>query len=202
MKRIRVEKALPLLAAILLAGPVAAHEARPDEASLEAKVEAAILTSPRYGVFDLIRFEVKGDTVTLGGVVTRPTLKSEAATAVAAVPGVARVVNGIEILPLSIEDDRLRRAVFEKIYRDSMLSRYGTPVTRHTFRGFRRLGSSAFEPLGNYAIHIVVKGGHVTLYGLVDNASDRDKAVFEARSVFGVKAVASLIDVRESAPEG
>lgn len=200
MKRFRAEKALPLLAALVLAGPLPAREAHAADAKLEEQVESAIVRSPRYGVFDLIRFEVKGDTVTLGGVVTRPTLKSEAATAVAAVPGVAHVDNSIEILPLSFEDDRLRRAVFEKIYRDDMLSRYGTPLGGRLWRGFRRLGASAFEPLGNYAIHIVVKGGHVALFGLVDNAADRDKAVFDARSVFGVKGVENLIEVKGKAP--
>ncbi len=44
------------------------------------------------------------------------------------VPGVTQVVNKIEILPVSIEDDRIRWAAFHTIYTDSFLSHYGTPV--------------------------------------------------------------------------
>ena len=200
MKRIRIGKALPLLAAFLVAEPLSASQARPAEASLAQGVRSAILESPRYGPFDLIRIEVKGHTVTLGGVVVRPTLKAEAGKAAGAVPGIARVVNSIKILPLSFEDDRLRRAVFQRIYRDDMLSRYGTPVSRRSFRGFDRVGSSAFEPLGNYAIHVVVERGHVTLYGIVDRDADRLKATFDARSVFGVKRVENRIVVRGEVP--
>ncbi len=150
MKHIRIGKALPLIAAFLVAEPLSASRARPAEASpaeasLAQGVRSAILESPRYGPFDLIRIEVKGHTVTLGGVVDRPTLKAEAGEAARAVPGVARVVNSVEILPLSFEDDRLRRAVFRRIYRDDMLSRYGTPVTWRSLRtstGALRTGSS------------------------------------------------------------
>lgn len=200
VKRIRAEKALPLVAALLLAGPLAASRA-PAGADLADGVRSAILASPRYGPFDLIQVGVDGHTVTLGGVVTRPVLKEEAAKAVSAVPGVSRVVNAIEILPLSFEDDRLRRAVFQRIYRDDMLARYGTPVSRRSFRGFGRVGSSASEPLGNYAIHVVVRRGHVTLYGVVDNDGDRLKATFDARSVFGVKSVQNRIEVESPAPD-
>lgn len=204
MKRNRTGKAMPFLAALLLAGPLAANEPSRNEASLTEKVEAAINSSPRYGPFDLISFEVTGDTVTLGGDVTRAVLKDEAARDVGAVPGVARVVNAIEILPVSFADDRLRRAVFFTIYRDNFLSKYGTPVAAlgrgalglaHARRGVGSRLSFGLEPLGNYAIHVVVKGGRVTLYGLVDNAVDRDKATFDARSVFGVMGVENRIEV-------
>jgi len=204
MRRNGARKLMPLLAAFLLVGPLAANEPPRNEASLAEKVEAAILRSPRYGPFDLISFEVTGDTVTLGGDVHRAVLKDEAAKHVGAVPGVARVVNAIEILPVSFADDRLRRAVFFTIYRDGFLSKYGTPVAafgpgaRGLGRARRGAGSGlalGLEPLGNYAIHVVVKGGRVTLYGLVDNTVDRDKAAFDARSVFGVMAVENRIEV-------
>jgi len=203
MKRNRAGKAMPLLAALLFAGPLAASEPR-NEASLAEKVEAAINSSPRYGPFDLISFEVTGNTVTLSGDVYKAVLRDETAKDVEAVPGVARVVNAIEILPVSFADDRLRRAVFVRIYRDSFLSKYGTPLPTfgpgapgrgHALRGVGSDRALGLEPLGNYAIHVVVKGGRVTLYGLVDNAVDRDKAAFDARSVFGVMGVENRIEV-------
>ena len=193
------------VAALLLVGPLAANQATPAETGVAEKVEAAIRSSPFYGPFDLISFEVNGDTVTLGGDVSRAILKEETAKSVAAVPGVSRVVNGIEILPVSLEDDRLRRAVFLTLYRDNFLSKYGTPLAAlgHGFAFRGRVGHGfglgggalGLEPLGNYAIHVVVKGGRVTLYGLVDNDVDRQKAAFDARGVFGVMGIENRIEV-------
>jgi len=206
MRLIRFERMMPLLGALLLAGPVAANQTPRTGTTLEERVEAAICSSPRYGPFDLISFQVTGDTVTLGGNVYQATLRKEAERKVAAVTGVSRVVNSIEILPPSFEDDRLRRAVFVTIYRDPRLSKYGTPLAALTLghgRASRSLRSNlafGLEPLGNYAIHVVVKGGRVTLYGRVDNVADRDKATMDARMVFGVMGVENRIEVTRQAP--
>ena len=204
MKPHRVERLLPLLAAFLVGGTLSADQ--PRVPSLEEKVEAAVNASPLYGPFDVVSFEVTGDTVTLGGHVYRPVLKAQTEKAVGAVPGVARVVSSIEVLPVSLEDDRLRRAVFFTIYRDIGLAKYGTPLaslTQGPIRGVRGLSpglADGIEPLGNYAIHVVVSGGRVTLYGLVENATDREKATMQARGVFGVKSIENRIDVRRPAP--
>lgn len=203
MRQNRIGKVLVFLAAPLLALPLAANQAPPAEASLARKVENAILKSPRYGPFDLISFEVKGDTVTLGGSVYRATLRQEAEKSIAAVPGVARVVNSIEILPVSLVDDRLRRAVFVSIYRDNFLSKYGSPAATLGVgtwgRGFAGAGFGGraldFEPPGKYSIHVVVKGGRVTLYGRVDNDVDRHRAALDAWGVFGVMAIDNRIEV-------
>lgn len=192
------------LAALLLAGPLAANQTTPAESGLAEKVDAAIRSSPFYGPFDLVSFEVNGDTVTLGGDVSRAILKEETAKSVGAVPGVTRVVNAIEILPVSLEDDRLRRAVFFTIYRDNFLAKYGTPLAAlghgvggrgRAWRGTVVGGPLGLEPLGKYAIHVVVKGGRVTLYGLVDNDVDRQKAAFDVRGVFGVMGIENRIEV-------
>jgi hyperosmotically inducible periplasmic protein len=209
MRLKRIGKMISLPAILLLAVPLAAEETRRDDRSLAEKVESAIRRAPDYGPFDLISFEVTGDTVTLGGDVYRAPLKEETAKAVEAVSGVARVVNAIEVLPLSLEDDRLRRAVFATIYRDSFLSKYGTPVAAFgrsprarelAHRGGVSRLALGLEPLGNYAIHVVVKGGRVTLYGYVDNAVDRDKASFDARGIFGVMGVENRIEVLGRTP--
>jgi hyperosmotically inducible protein len=203
------------LAGLILAA-IASAQARPSLSELEItdKVRSAILQLPYYGVFDLISFGVEGNTVTLAGDVYRATLKKEAEDAVKKLPGV-RVVNKIEVLPVSIDDDRIRQEVFRKIYTDDFLTKYGTPVpgfdglrqgrrywgrTFGSWAGFRsgmwgRAPFLGMEPLGNYGIHIIVKGGNVTLFGTVSSEADKTKAGMDARSVFGVHNVDNEIQV-------
>ena len=178
-------------------------------------MRSAVLQLPYYGVFDLIAFGVDGNTVTLTGDVYRATLKKEVEDSVKKIPGVAGVVNKIEILPTSIDDDRIRSAVFHNIYTDDFLSKYGTPVPGFTgLRGGRRYWGRGFgtwpgfrtgmwgrapflgmEPLGNYGIHIIVKGGNVMLFGTVSSEADKTKAGFAARDVLGVHNVDNQIQI-------
>src|ERR1700680_4421609 len=80
---------------------------------------------PFYGVFDTLAYKVDPDgTVTLLGQVSRPVLKSDAENAVKHIEGVERVVNNIEVLPTSIEDDRIRRATYRAIYGNDVLRQY------------------------------------------------------------------------------
>jgi hyperosmotically inducible protein len=140
------------------------------DARLVQEVRHQLLMLPYYGVFDDIGFSVNGGTVTLMGEVTQPVLKDDAARAVKRVEGVTNVVNKIEVLPLSPNDDNIRRAVYRAIYGDPALS------TRY---GFRALPS----------IHIIVKNGHVRLEGVVANEADRNLAGIRANSVPGVFSV-------------
>jgi hypothetical protein len=71
---------------------------------------------PWFGVFDNIAFQVNGDTFTLNGQVTRPTLKSDAENVVKHIEGVQHVINKIEVLPSSPMDDQLRLALYRAIY--------------------------------------------------------------------------------------
>jgi hyperosmotically inducible protein len=125
---------------------------------------------PYFGVFDDLGFNVNGGTVTLSGQVTRPTLKSDAANAVKHVEGVTNVVNNIEVLPLSPDDDNIRRATYRAIYGDPALS------TRY---GFQALPS----------IHIIVSNGHVRLEGVVANEGDKNIAGIRANAVPGAFSV-------------
>src|SRR5439155_15365944 len=119
--------------------------------NLTKEVRHQLLLLPYYSVFDNLMFKVDGDKVTLLGQVVRPTLKSDAESAVKGIESVASVNNQIEVLPVSPMDDQLRRAVYRAIYGDTVLSRYGM---------------SALP-----SIHIIVKNGHVTLEGAVDSES-------------------------------
>jgi len=207
---------VPLVVGGLILASIATAQPRPSLTELEItdKVRSAVLQLPYYGVFDLIAFGVEGNTVTLTGDVYRASLKKEAEDAVRKIPG-ARVVNKIEILPTSIDDDRIRQQVFRNIYTDDFLSRYGTPVPGFNgLRGGRRYWGRSFgswpgfrsgmwgrapflgmEPLGNYGIHIIVRAGNVTLFGTVSNEADKTKAGLEARDVLGVHNVDNEIQI-------
>jgi hyperosmotically inducible protein len=145
----------------------------PDNESRIAKeVRHQLVMLPYFGVFDDLGFTVNGSTVTLVGEVTRPTLKSDAGNVVKRVEGVTNVVNNIEVLPLSPNDDRIRRGVYRAIYGDTTLS------TRY---GFQALPS----------IHIIVKNGHVRLEGVVANEGDKNIAGIRANGVPGAFSVAN-----------
>ncbi len=142
----------------------------PDENRIAKEVRHQLVTLPFYGVFDDLAFRVDGGTVTLLGTVTQPVLKSDAERAVKHVDGVTQVINNIEVLPLSPMDDQIRRAEYRAIYGDPALSdRYG----------FRAIPS----------IHILVKGGHVILEGVVANQADKTLINARANMVPGVFSV-------------
>ncbi len=151
-----------------------------DEGLLARKVRHELLMLPYYGVFDDLAFKIDGNTVTLLGEVTRPTLKSDAEAVVKRIPGVERVVNEIEVLPLSPVDDRIRMAAYRAIYGDPVLS------TRY---GYRALPS----------IHIIVKNGNITLRGVVANEADKNLVFMRANSIAGVFSVKNELDVEGGA---
>jgi len=95
------------------------------QSNLVREVRHQLLLLPYYTVFDNLAFKVDGDHVTLEGQVTRPTLKSDAETAVKSIEGISGVTNNIEVLPPSPMDDQLRRALYRAIYGDPQLSKYG-----------------------------------------------------------------------------
>jgi hyperosmotically inducible protein len=151
-----------------------------DEARLVREVRHQLVMLPYYGVFDDLSFRVDPDgTVTLLGAVTRPTLKSDAENVVKHIEGVTKVVNQIEVLPLSPEDDRIRMAEYRAIYGEPTLA------TRYGYR--------AIPP-----IHIIVKNGHVTLDGVVANQADKDLITVRANSVPGVFSVTNNLTVEPS----
>jgi hyperosmotically inducible protein len=147
-----------------------------DEARMVQEVRHQLVMLPYYGVFDDLGFTVNGSTVTLVGEVTQPVLKEDAGRAVKKVEGVTNVANEIEVLPLSPNDDRIRRGVYRAIYGDPALS------TRY---GFRALPS----------IHIIVKNGNIRLEGVVANEMDRNLSGIRANGVPGAFRVDNELKV-------
>lgn len=139
------------------------------QAALIKEVRHVLVTQPFYSVFDNLAFKVDGDRVTLLGQVVKPTLKTDAEASVKQIEGVASVVNQIEVLPPSGNDDQLRRALFRAIY---------------SAPGMEKYAIQAVPP-----IHIVVKGGNVTLVGVVDNTSDKTVVDLRAKMVPGAFTV-------------
>ncbi|HVO64103.1 MAG TPA: BON domain-containing protein [Terriglobales bacterium] len=140
------------------------------------EVRHQLVMLPYYSVFDNLAYKVSPDgTVTLMGQVLDPTLKPDAERVVKKVEGVENVVNNIEVLPTSPNDDRIRRAVYRAIYGNDVLAPYSL---------------RAVPP-----IHIIVKNGNVTLTGVVARQMDKQIAETQAKSVPGVFGVTDDLQV-------
>jgi hyperosmotically inducible periplasmic protein len=145
---------------------------------LKREVGHELVTIPWYSVFDILQYSVNGTEVTLKGEVLQSTIKSDAENAVKRIEGVEKVNNQIEVLPPSPMDDQIRRAEYRAIYSQAPLFRYG---------------------VGNLqSIHIIVKGGHVTLEGSVDNEQDKNLASIAANGVPNVFSVDNHLTVTSS----
>jgi len=146
--------------------PAVRAQSQAPTTDLEGTIVTTLLSLPTYGIYDNLFFVVNGSDVTLKGQALYEVTKAEAAKRVARIKGVARVVNEIEVLPPSPSDDALRASLAQAIFGKTDLDRYG--------RG------------PDSSIHIIVKGGHVTLEGMVSNAQDRQRVEMVSKSVPGI----------------
>lgn len=170
------KKLIALVAVVALAAsvttaaaPVATETQGSGAQPTSKKIRRELVTLPWYGVFDNLAYKIEGGTVTLYGQVVRPTTRRDAAARVARIAGVERVVNQIEVLPLSSFDDDVRVRTYRAVFRSGGLYRYA-------------LGA-------NPSIHIIVNRGQVTLEGTVANQLDWQLADIAARSVPGAFSV-------------
>ena len=167
------------LAAVVLAASLSfAQQNQPSDKAvqrIQKEVRHELLMLPYLGVFDNLAYKVDGYNVTLLGQVTRPTLKSDAENVVKKIEGVEKVDNQIEVLPPSPMDDQLRRRLYRAIYGFASLQRYSLGVQQ--------------------PIRIIVKNGHVSLEGVVDNEADKNTAGIRAKSVSGVFSVDNNLQV-------
>ena len=142
------------------------------------EVRHELVMLPYYGVFDNFSYKVDADgTVTLLGQVSRPTLKFDAENVVKRIEGVEKVVNNVEILPLSPNDDQIRRAAYRAIYGNEALSEYQM---------------RAVPP-----IHIIVKNGNITLEGVVARQMEKQIAGMQANGVRGAFSVTNNLVVEQ-----
>jgi osmotically-inducible protein OsmY len=148
------------------------------DGQLEQKL-AKKLAYDRVGYYDntfnYLALNVKDGVVTLTGDTMWDPPKDSALAIVAQTPGVKDVVNDITVLPLSSFDDSIRARTARAIYRDSVLGRY------------------ASDPV--HPIRIIVDNGHVTLYGTVESAMDKNIAGIRANAVAGAFSVENKLVV-------
>jgi len=177
MKKIFVQTLCGFLA-LAVAGSLGAQDRRSSEKRqmrLQKEVRHELVMLPYYDVFDNLAYKVEGGNVTLFGQVTRPTLKSDAERAVKGIEGVDRVENRIEVLPLSPNDDRIRRAVYRAVYGTEGLDRYAMRSVP--------------------TIHIIVRNGNVFLEGAVATEGDKNLAGLKAKGVSGAFSVTNNLQV-------
>lgn len=141
-----------LILAAVLAAPARAQADRKDD-EIFRDVSGTVLAYPRFTVFDDVSAGIGDGVVRLEGKVTMPFKRSDIERRVARIAGVRRVENRIEVLPVSIFDDRLRYAVARAIYGNSSFWQY----------------ASMTDP----PIHIIVENGRITLTGVVASEVER-----------------------------
>jgi hyperosmotically inducible periplasmic protein len=187
--------------------PAAPTWSQEDGMRIVGEVQKALRGLSSYGVFDWLTFGFHGKAIVLKGYASRPTLKNDAGNVVKRIKGVESVDNQIEVLPLSNNDDRIRAAVYNRIYTQPALSKYNAnqgSLARAMGPGGRSVammagGITNDPPIGFHAIHIVVKNGNVTLYGYVNNETDAAIAGMQANSAPGAFSVDNDLIVPESA---
>jgi len=177
----KLRRLLSLGIVLALSTLAAAQDAPRDQPSAKSQeriikeVGHQLRMLPYTGPFDYLSYKVDGFTVTLLGVVVRPVTKSDAEYAVKHIEGVEKVDDQIEVLPPSPMDEGIRRSMYRAIYGYPALQRYSHVPQK--------------------PIRIIVKGGHVTLEGVVDSEGDKNIAGIRANGVPNVFSVTNNLRV-------
>jgi hyperosmotically inducible protein len=139
------------------------------DAALIQRVVETVQRYSHFSMFDDVNIAVENRVVTLTGRVTQPVKKIDIGRQIAHIDGVRRLVNDLEVLPLSPRDDALRLGVARAIYNHPSFWQYAS--------------------LAQPPIHIIVEHGHVTLTGRVGSQLDRSLA-------FALAQVPGAFDVK------
>jgi len=168
-KLVALAAMVAIAASAAMAAPQTTGQTEASYQQVVKQVRHKLLMLNHTGVFDNLAFKVEGSTVTLYGQVTKPVIRSDAEASVKRIEGVEQVVNNIEVLPLSGFDDSIRARTYREMLRMGALYRYTRGV--------------------NPSLRIIVRGGHVTLEGVVANKTDKQLAYIAASRVPGVFSV-------------
>ena len=147
----------------------------------DAQLEEKLATKLRYvrvgydNTFDFFALGVKDGVVTVEGQDRTGVGRDEALADIANMPGVKDVIDNVSLEPVSTFDDGLRLRALRAIYGDSVLSKYAIDPAR--------------------PIRIIVENGHVTLYGTVDSAMDKQVAGIRANQIPGAFSVDNKLQV-------
>lgn len=125
--------------------------------------------------FNSLTLQVHNGVVTVGGEVVEPVDKDSALGLIKNTAGVRDVVDHIQVAPVSPNDWRIRRDLYQAIY------------------GYPALNKYAINPAK--PIRIVVVNGHAVLTGVVDSTGDKQMAGLRANGVPGVFSVENDLQV-------
>ena len=164
----RFSKTAVLALAFALTAPTAFAQVERKNLQVFNDISKTVNRYVYFTIFDDVSANVDNGVATLTGKVTMPYKKSDIEKRVARVDGVTRVVNEIEVLPVSGFDDELRYRLARIIYGNSNFWNYAI--------------------MANPPIHIVVERSRVTLTGVVQSEVDRALARSLATQ-FGVLSV-------------
>jgi osmotically-inducible protein OsmY len=127
--------------------------------------------------FDYFALNVKDGVVTVEGQDRTGVGRDEALADIQNMRGVKDVISNISLEPVSPMDDGLRLRAARAIYRDAVLSKY------------------AIDPA--QSIRIIVDHGHLTLYGSVDSAMEKNVAGIRANQLSGAFSVENKLVVEK-----
>ena len=165
-----------VVAIVAMSSAPAFADPQSDTLQMFKEIQKQINYYAYFTIFDNVHVGIdETGVVTLTGSVTNPFKKNRIQDRVEDVAGVVAVDNQIESLPVSRFDDRLRYQVARAVYGHPSMGQY---IRTHP------------------SIHIVVKRGHVTLTGVVNNESDETIALLEAEHV-GAFSVTSELKTSE-----
>ncbi len=148
-----LKNATAVLCALVLLGGSAASAQDRKSLQILRDISDQVTRYTQFTIFDSVDAEVANGRVTLTGAVTMPYKKDDIERRVRSVEGVELLDNRIEVLPVSSFDDELRFRIARAIYGNSTFWNYAA--------------------MPNPPIHIVVKGGRVTLAGVVNSNVER-----------------------------
>lgn len=163
---------------------------QPEVEEVESNIEVAAAESDdklgkevvselrKYGnltIFDDAGAIIKDGSVVLMGFVTEPYKKTGMGERLHKILGIQEFDNQIQVLPNSMQDDRLRRALANRLYRDSMFS--------------------DFASMSHPPIRIIVQRSRVLLTGVVNNQMMSQRAESIIRQTPGVLSVENKLRI-------
>ena len=170
-----------VVAIVAMSSVPAFADPQPETLQVFKEIQKQIHYDAYFTIFDSVDVGIdETGVVTLPGSVMNPYKRRRIENRVDDVDGVLAVNNQIEVLPVSRFDDRLRYQVARAIYGHPSLGQY---VRTHP------------------SIHIVVKRGHVTLTGVVNNESDETIARLQAGQVGAFSVTSELRTSAEAEAE-
>lgn len=163
---------------------------QPEVEEVESNIEVAAAESDdklgkevvselrKYGnltIFDDAGAIINDGSVVLMGFVTEPYKKTGMGERLHKILGIQEFDNQIQVLPNSMQDDRLRRALANRLYRDSMFS--------------------DFASMSHPPIRIIVQRSRVLLTGVVNNQMMSLRAASIIRQTPGVLSVENKLRI-------